>query len=597
MKKILLSYLLILLAQVQIYAGDIKGGKISYTCLGSNKYKITATVGRECFGYGIDNYDIYVYNGLGKMSLNAKRVFIKNLEPLCPGDTPVCIPNKLSSGFGTEEHVFEATVDFNSGALKTYIQNKSTNCEVYFSFEAYRRDQNITTVSAGNFFISAMLNLCVVGGGCNSTPVSAGSSTRKICIFNPYYYTADLKPDMDKDSIAFDTIAPKTGATTYETYMAGYSKKYPLTPYCTGFGKKDCKALPESSPPRGLYFDHATGDFLYTPVSINEVAPVVFRINEYRIIARKPVLVGYSENEVVFYIYNCAQNKQPYITGSTKQSVCAGEKICIKISGMDDPFLPQQTVLDTVELSAERLMDGATFSIVDSAAREKEADFCWQTTTGDVSTLPYTFFVRAIDKRCSQQMFALKKFSITVKPVATDARKYTQSVKEGKLVFEAIVTSDTLTLQDSSYRFKFTIRDSSDSDTFLYRSNVRKDSFNFSKPGKYIIEHEINNVPFNCPTVYIDTIRIEAYQPTELAALLSLSLYIIPNPAQHSLFVGSTDSDLSGVIIRIYSTDGKTVYEGIPDNGRIDVSALARGMYILGVSRDSLNIHQRIVLE
>jgi hypothetical protein len=578
-------------------AANIKGGSISYACLGNNKYKVTARINRECSGPGIASYQMNVLNSLASVPMSASRVSIRDGSLVCSKNSlPCSSPNQAASP-GTEEHVYEATVDFNASTYATFLQNSSNNCQVYFTFETSSRDSFINTMTNGQFYIMAMLDLCLTGNSCNSSAVSQPVSTLNICCNQPFAYNPGFNDKADNDSISVDTVVPRTGKNSVVAYVQGYTGKYSLTPYCPPTsGTMDCRALPNAKPPRGIYFDKLTGDFILTPIVCDERSAIVFRAYEYRIIAGKRELVGFSEKETGFYIRQCPENNAPYFTGAANQSVCEGNKICMTIATRDEPFLPKQTVPDTVDLSWNSGIPGATFTIIDPAAREKEAQFCWQTKIGDARPAPYTFMVTAKDDVCNVPGVSSRGYSIKVKPKARSIRNYTKSQK-GKMVFEAIPVSDTLTYKAQNYTYKFTIRDSSNSGTPLFMTYNRKDSFRFTSAGKYIIEHEVNNPPYNCPAIYTDTVYVTQKHLTAIPDLANQRISIVPNPGHGVLNIVSEYMDVSSVTVRIYAMDGKMVSELSAGNSTINVSGLKPGMYIFEIAGENLYQHQRVVID
>jgi gliding motility-associated-like protein len=195
--------------------------------------------------------------------------------------------------------------------------------------------------------------------------------------------------------------------------------------------------------------------------------------------------------------------------------VCEGEKICFRIKTKDDPFLPNQTRADTTTLTWNNGIPGATFNIVNLNVREREAEFCWTTKIGDARPNPYSFTATVRDDNCPKPASANKGYNVTVAPRAVDTRKYT-ILDCGKLKFTA-TPKDTVNYNPKNYRYKYTIRDSTNSGVPFLMTFNRSDSFKFKRGGKYIIEHEINNPPFNCPTIYSDTIIIPPVLDVELS--------------------------------------------------------------------------------
>jgi hypothetical protein len=143
---------------------------------------------------------------------------------------------------------------------------------------------------------------------------------------------------------------------------------------------------------------------------------------------------------------------------------------------------------------------------VDPKAREKEALFCWQTKVGDARPNAYTFTATAKDDNCPRPASANKGFTVTVKPKAR-AKRQLEVLDCGKFRFTSW-PADTVNYNVKNYRYQWTIRDSLNTGTPLFFGFNKRDSIKFKRGGKYIIEHQITNPPYNCPSIYTDTVII-----------------------------------------------------------------------------------------
>ena len=149
-----------------------------------------------------------------------------------------------------------------------------------------------------------------------------------------------------------------------------------MTPFCPPVpGTVNCRPLPNAKPPRGWYFDKETGDIVFTPTKCDEVGVVVIQVNEWRrdSATRKWLRIGYTKRDMQLIVKKCPDNNPPYFGINNKYAVCEGNKICFSILAKDDPFLPNQIVPDTIQLTWNFGIPGASFTIVDPKAREKEA--------------------------------------------------------------------------------------------------------------------------------------------------------------------------------------------------------------------------------
>jgi gliding motility-associated-like protein len=505
-------------------ASHMMGGDIAYECISPGKYKLVLKIYRDCRGipFNSPQVDIFCAGGVGtSLSLDYTRTAINDVSPKCAGAPGPCTPTNVTSGEGIEEHVFEGIIDFNTSPFKAL--KDAGCCEIMISIQQQARNTAITTGFAGNnFYTDAMINICNIAktsNKCNTSPQISIPPVGYACCNQSFTYNNGVKEIIDGDSLSYDLGTPLVGNNINGNYGGNFNSQIPMTPYCPPTpGKVDCRALPNAKPPRGFYFDKETGDIVFTPTNCDEVGIIVIVITEWRKdSANKWVKIGFTRRDMQIVVQQCAENNPPYFSGTNKYSVCEGNKICFTLKTTDEPYLPKQTRLDTIELTWNYGIPGATFRIIDPTAREKEAEFCWQTKIGDARPNPYTFTATAKDDNCNPRPASANRgYNVTVKPKARDNRKY-DLLACGKLKFNALITSDTLNYKSRNYTFKYTIRDSTNSGVPLYMTYSKTDSFKFKRGGKYIIEHEINNPPLNCPSIYTDTVIIPPVFDVELA--------------------------------------------------------------------------------
>ena len=142
-----------------------------------------------------------------------------------------------------------------------------------------------------------------------------------------------------------------------------------------------------------------------------------------------------------FLIQQCSDNNFPRITNSVnKYTICEGQKICFDISSTDLAYLPNQTIKDTVSLTWDKAIPNATFTIKDITAREKTAQFCWQTKIGDGRNAAYHFTALAVDNYCNFEGKTSKGFNIFVKENTVKLKKEYNILICHKLALKAFNT-------------------------------------------------------------------------------------------------------------------------------------------------------------
>ena len=284
---------------------------------------------------------------------------------------------------------------------------------------------------------------------------------------------------------------------------------------------------PNADPPIGIFLDPETGDLIFTPTECGQEAVVVMQITEWRKNSKgKYENVGITRRDMQFIVQNCPANNPPKITNKVfKYSVCAGTQLCFDVTTEDKPFVPPPPAKtpdpDTVNLTWNRGIPGATFTIKNTKAREKVGTFCWTPKKNQASDLPYTFTATAIDDACPKNAITTRSFSIVVKPLAEaerdvdtfDCGKYSieskvfPNFKTPASYFWELSDSNNLALGRNYYYFK------SNNGT---KSNKVIDTIQFRKGGKYIIHHRVNN-SVNCPTDYFDTLVVPPLLEVDLA--------------------------------------------------------------------------------
>ena len=526
MKKIILM-LIFMISSIIVNATHMMGGDISYECISPGKYKLFIKIYRDCRGIPFNNPTISAYcvNGSGGITNNTPitytRTAINDITPTCTAGTAPCNPeNTTVTSEGIEEHVFEAIMDFNTDPFKAL--KDAGCCEIRIKVEQCCRNGIISTINPGNFFTDAMINICNIDKTkkkCNTSPQLSIPPVAYLCCNQPFRYNNGVREVVDGDSLSYELATPLSAHNTNENYTGGFNSQIPMTPYCPpNPGTINCRPLPNANPPRGIYFDKETGDIVFTPTKCDEVGVIVIQINEWRkdSATNNWILIGFTRRDMQLIVKQCPDNNPPsFPDPKNKYSVCEGEKICFRIKTKDDPFLPNQTRADTTTLTWNNGIPGATFNIVNLNVREREAEFCWTTKIGDARPNPYSFTATVRDDNCPKPASTNKGYNITVAPRAIDKRKYTV-LDCGKLKFTA-TPKDTVNYNPKNYRYKYVIRDSTNSGVPLLMTFNRSDSFKFKRGGKYIIEHEINNPPYNCPTIYLDTIVMPPILDVELS--------------------------------------------------------------------------------
>ncbi len=567
---------------------QIVGGKISYEAQGNNRYKIIANVNRRCSGEPLAMPILKVFAANHNFNLTLTRTNIADITTFCKSVIKPCNPPNTTTSEGIEQHTFEANIDFNSLTYSLFKTNG--NCHVYFGLTGAKRSDSINTlISKNDFYVEAMINLCALGNGANTSSNFRSPAFLAANLNLPFVYNISVSDLVDFDSIAYMLIPAQNSHNQSETYVNNLSYRIPLTPFCPpNTGQVDCRPIQNAKPPRGFYFDSMSGDFILTPTK-KEVGVFVVKCLEFRKINNVTTLIGYTTNEVCVQISDLGSNNPPIIMGINYFSICEGEKLCFRISTSDDPFLPKQTTLDTITLTWNMGIPGATFTIINPNEREKIGEFCWQSKEGDANNNWYNFLVTAKDDYCPQPGRSVKNYSIKVNPKAKASSSYIK--KDKTLFFENIASYSGV------QTFNWSIRDSTNNGTVLKSSSMKKDSFTFANYGKYYITRIVNNPPLNCPTTYFDSIIVDV-RNTSINNEFTIKLgkiNVYPNPAKKIITI-QTNANETYLKLIIYNSIGKEVYNGEMQQ-TIDISEFAKGIYTLLVKSEKGHYTAQIIKE
>jgi len=507
-------------------ATHMMGADITYKCLDSMKYQFIVKAYRDCRGIPISppRSTLRCASGSGSSaSVSLTRTGIRDVTPVCAKSQNPCNPKNTRSGKGIEEHTFTVTVDFSKSPYKNLL-NCSPSCEIIFETQQCCRNGAINTGVSGNFYTFAMLNPCK-SKPCNTSPSLTTEPVAFLCCNQPYFYNNNGALDVaDYDSLSYSWAQPLRAKGAAISYSPPYKYTLPFKVYDpSGTGYTN----PNVNPPLGLYLDPETGDIIFTPTKCNEVTVAVMEIKEWRKDKNgKYQHIGTTRRDMQFWVETCPGNNPPTIKGPYNYTVCAGEKLCFTVTTDDKPkTIPGQPTppKDTVTISWNKGIPGATFTVVNPKALHQSGRFCWTPPDNAARTLPYSFTVRARDDACPLNAQSVRAFSITVKHRAKADRIITK-LDCGRYAIESkvpdgfkgtpayqwlLLDSNGLTLFDRKKGFI--------ESTNSFISTSKTDTILFRQGGKYILKHTIDNPPLRCPTVYYDTILVPPVLEADLA--------------------------------------------------------------------------------
>ncbi|MFM9944464.1 MAG: PKD domain-containing protein [Bacteroidia bacterium] len=454
---------------------------------------------------------------VGQVSMT--RVSIKDITRTCKKEISKCEqPCNGQYPYGIEKHTFEGTIDLRkamkAGCCRFSVSTANICC----------RSVNITTGPSGGFYTYLEIDACKKP--CNTSPQLTNDPVAILCCNQPYFFNNGAVDTVNFDSLSYSLVNAYSGKGTISNYSGGFSGKFPLTPYFP-VGWDKTKTNPNVDPPIGIFMDPETGDLIFTPTECGQEAILVMQIDEWRKNSSgKYENIGLTRRDMHFIIQTCPANNPPTITNKVfKFSVCAETQICFDITTKDVPFVPpppaKAPAPDTVTLTWNRGIPGATFTIKNQKAREQVGTFCWTPKKNQASDLPYTFTATAKDDACPKNALTTRSFSIYVKPLA-ETKRIIDTLICGKYTVESKLFGGFKTPAQYLWEVSDSTNKPLTKANYFFKSsnNVRStksfDTVQFRKGGKYIIHHRINN-SVNCPSDYFDTVVVPPLLEVDLA--------------------------------------------------------------------------------
>ena len=551
MKNILLSLLLVFILLPNSNANHISlGSKISYKALNQDQYLVTLKIYRDCTGVNIgSNLNVTIKSENNSSTTHSlSRVRITDISPLCSKLESTCINSSSTTGIGVEENVYEDTIDFTQAPYNTWIQNGV--CNIRFEFRNCCRSP-ITTIQQGSSnYTYSSLNLCNIKKTKkhqNNGLEFLSSRLLMACCNVPVYYNPNLAENKEKDSISYSLVNPMDDYNKPVGFNSGFDSTHPVTSKCPS-SNLNCKPYPYAKTPIGFYIDPIKGDVIFTPKKCDENGIFVIEAKEYRKDSSGNYLhIGTSMDEVRVNVFNCGSNLSPEIK-ATKYDyiICAGDNIKFDMEGKDATLI-SGIYSDTVQLSWNKTIPNATFTISDTNSREKKASFEWQTTMSDINNLPYYFTVTAKDDFCPIYSTVMRSFSIIVVPeIELESKIITSKCDKLKV-------SASLKKKNKYTSYSWELYDSINPTILIDAKNNVSDSFQILKASTFYIKLSINHYN-SCTKIYWDTVRVKPLQNTlELGKDTTISFldsFVLKAGAANKNFLWNNNSRDSSLVLK-----------------------------------------------
>lgn len=533
LSRIIISAMILILSGTIQWsrATHLMGAELVYSCLGNNKYLVTVKVYRDCNGIQVSQSNLVVRDGNNNsiQVSSQTKLYVRDItfESLC---SPASRCANGSFQYGIEEHAWQMTVDVDTFSA----------CELTLSWEQNARNSSITTGSANqNFFTTATLNKCL--SNCNSSPVFSKSPTPilLVCHNQDALINYGIVDSVDHDSLSFELVNALQGLNNSVTYSGNFTPERPLAFF--GFPNQNLAW------PAGFHMDPLSGEITFRPTQVNQVAVVVVEVSEWRNINGTMQVIGKTRRDMQVIVIPCPNNNPPDINPPYAKMVCAGNQVCVDITTGDD------NTDDTVQISWNAEIPGATFTNNNGQAQFASGQVCWTPPPGAEVNSPYSFKIIAKDDNCPRAATTIRAFSIFV--------RHKDSVVDGVINIDTgdcgwVKIDHTPGGNYGNYSYKLRILDSSFTEI---RASVNQADSAYLPRGKYYVELSQGATNY-CGNVELDSFVVKHRildDDREISACEGNEILIQPD----TLIVG----------VRSYDW-----YEEMPDS-----SWVSRGSFVL----------------
>ncbi|MGB0885367.1 MAG: hypothetical protein ACPGR5_03000, partial [Chitinophagales bacterium] len=388
LKKYFFSLLILIFFVNDVNATHFLGSEITYECIGSNIYTVSATIYRDC---GINNaplpnsLNLNYASSCGSGNVNLTRMSLVDITPSCPTE-----PSCSGTAGGVEEHVYQETLDLNPFQCSDWILTAGPSV----SNNLCCRNTTINTLDnpgSNTMYISSSLDN-TNNAGCNSSPQFNNAPSSTTCINQPFVYNHGVS-DADGDSLYFSLGPCYQTATSLVTYAAGFNGATPL------------------NTTSGVNIDNATGALFFTPTT-QQIAIICIVVEEFR----NGIKIGEVNRDMQFNILNC-NNVSPTASGvngtpgnvitNYQTNVCAVSPFCFTVDGTDPDG-------DIVNMSWNAEISNATFNVTNNNTISPQGQFCWTPTDADLGNNIFT--VNVVDDNCPVVGSSTFTYVIEVEP-------------------------------------------------------------------------------------------------------------------------------------------------------------------------------------
>ena len=423
-----------LLNPLHTNATHMMGAEISWTCKGDSSFTINATLYRDCNGIPMSASNFSLVPVAGGPTCNGNTITAsgslsngKDITPVSNNSCTRCTNPSCSYPYGVQQWNEVVTVSFPKGSC----------CKYEIQWQECCRNTAITTGAEGeNFYINAVLNRCDTP--CDNSPYFTNPPLVTICnnqcyMLNMGAIDKDIDAYGNADSLVYWLVDPLVAEGSPATWNSPYNSKEPLK-YSGAFGNPTGgKWDPANNICQGFHLDSITGDLYFKPVK-TDVTVIAIQVQSWKKDALgNPYLSSSVTRDVQLSVITCPANHLPTITGINGTSTfdidyCVDQYKCFKIISYD------QDTADTVTLSWNQAIPGATFTANNNVTKHPVGTFCWKAI--QARSYPYYFVINARDNAFPSPGQTSQSYTIHVHP-RPEANYSATIIGCGEVLFQA----------------------------------------------------------------------------------------------------------------------------------------------------------------
>ncbi|CAA6799332.1 MAG: Unknown protein, partial [uncultured Aureispira sp.] len=382
---ILLLSCFFLLKTEEVHASHFSGSEISYECLGSNQYRVTLSVYRDCFGASMGTQEFLNISSIScgfsaQPTVNLPLDTFYDVSQTCSSVVNAC-DNATSTIPGIERYIYSGIISLPQSCTD-WVLSWSSCC----------RNMSVTNLGFNQaaVYIEAGINSTI----CNNSPVFAASPVAYFCAGRCYEYNPGGY-DPDGDSLRYALSCPLQGANNCIPNIAPLHIAQPLI----------------TNPAGSLSFDQQTGQMSFC-IAASQVQNAVLAVTIYEILNGDTI--GYVQRDMQFVILNTPNCTQPVVsispsvtTGGTFDSlsqtfeVCRGQNLIFETTVYDSEGL--RIGLDSLNTNLEFVFGAGNWTVtLDTLApyRPDSARAFIQINTSNQRLGRHTFTLSFTDNAC-----------------------------------------------------------------------------------------------------------------------------------------------------------------------------------------------------